>query len=321
MLKSLQGLIKPLVPRPVLEWHRRRLKEGLQRERFRIDQRISHLTTATNEKVRSRLEYEAAPQVRQVLANFGRTEDICFSPGDRRLALAGYVTNRILVLSVRVVPAGDTYKVLIEDYQMLSSESMRNPHGVSFINEDTVIVANRGGGVSIFRLPPANTGEREFDLVPVRRIRRNLLRMRFTPGSVDLYNDNAGTYKALVCNNYAHVVTSYSLEPGEHFRVGYEGVLLERGLEIPDGISVSGDHRWIAISNHADGTVRIYENVPELNRRSDTTGILRGMGCPHGIRFTADDRYLIVADAATPWVHIFESGDGDWGAPEIQLLQ
>ena len=268
---------------------------------------------AFSETMHSRLEYEASPEIHQALAGLGRTEDIGFSPSNRRLALAGFEKDRIVVLGIRIVPAGDTHKVVIEDYLAFSSKSIRSPHGVSFIDEDTLIVANRQGGVCVFRLVPANTGEKELDLKPLRKIRRSLFRMRFSPGSVDLYQTDADGYRVLVGNNFSNVVISYSLEPGKGFRVGYEGVLLRRGLEVPDGISISSDRKWIAVSNHLDGTVRLYENIPGLNRRSDGIGILRGMVAPHGLRFTADGRHLLVADGFVPYVHVFESADGDWG--------
>ena len=109
----------------------------------------------------------------------------------------------------------------------------------------------------------------------------------------------------------AHVVTSYSFDPGREFRVRHHGVLLG-GLQIPDGIALTSDRRWIAISNHSDGTVRIYENGPGLDRKSAPVGILGGIGSPHGIRFCRDDTRLVVADAGTPYLRVFESDDADW---------
>ena len=308
MLRFLESLVKPLIPRSILLFRRRWLKQ-------RRDRRFGHVTEPEvfAEKMHSRLEYEAPPEIHQALADLGRTEDLRFSPSNRRLALASFDKNRILVLDVQIVPAGDTHKVLIEDYLAFSSKSMSSPHGVSFIDENTVIVANRGGSVSIFTLPPTSTGQREFNLAPSRTIRRSLFRRWFSPGAVDLYKSDADTYKVFVCNNYAHVVTSYSLKPDKRFRVGYKGVLLKRGLAKPDGIGISSDRKWIAVSNSWNGTVRIYENIPGLNRKSDATGILRGMVDPHGLRFTADGRHLLVADGAAPYVHVFESDDGDWG--------
>ena len=53
------------------------------------------------------IRYEAADDVRHVIESMGRTEDIRFSPGNRRLAIAAFNQNRIVVLDVDIVVAGN----------------------------------------------------------------------------------------------------------------------------------------------------------------------------------------------------------------------
>jgi hypothetical protein len=89
-------------------------------------------------------------------------------------------------------------------------------------------------------------------------------------------------------------------------------VLLQKYLDIPDGVSVSPDRRWIAVSNHSTHNVLLYANSPALNADADPDGILRRVYRPHGLRFSADGRYLFVADAAAPYLHIYAQHPDEW---------
>ena len=91
-------------------------------------------------------------------------------------------------------------------------------------------------------------------------------------------------------------------------------VLLRKWLDIPDGVRLSPDRRWIAVSNHSTHDVLLYENVPSLNEHTDPDGILRRVRYPHGLRFSSDGRYLFVADPGAPDVHVYaEDSAGWWG--------
>jgi hypothetical protein len=242
----------------------------------------------------------------------GRTEDVRFAPGDRRLAVVGFAFSRILLLDVDLPSDATGTPIRVLGHIALTSRGIRRPHGIGFLDEQTLAVANREGAVTVFELPGVGELHGELRRSARRRIRGNLLRRPFTPGSIDLYEDAPGRQRLLVCNNYSHVITEYSLEPGRNFRVSYRGVLLKLGLNVPDGISISPDRRWIAVSNHGDGSVRLYENRTGLNRRSEPNAFLHGMGFPHGLRFTGDGKRLLVADAASPHLHIFERLSGRW---------
>src|SRR5262249_21217278 len=89
-------------------------------------------------------------------------------------------------------------------------------------------------------------------------------------------------------------------------------VLLEKCLDIPDGIAASRDQRWIAVSNHNGYCVMLYENRQGLNRDAAPDGLLRGPHAPHGLRFSPDGHMLCVADAGTRYVHVYASDDAQW---------
>jgi hypothetical protein len=133
-----------------------------------------------------------------------------------------------------------------------------------------------------------------------------------TPGSVRVVRKQQGFYEALICNNAGNTVTRHPLDLSAGCLTTNNGVLFKKGLECPDGICLSEEMRWFAVSNHFAHTVLLYENTPTLNESSDPDGILRCCYYPHGLRFTSDGRFILVADADSPYVHIYESDDAGW---------
>jgi len=258
------------------------------------------------------LDYQATPAVQAVIDGLGRTEDIRFSPSRKRLAFSAFDDGRIVVLEIAVTPSPSGPLIFLSDYVMFSSRNIDHPHGMAFVDEDTLVVANRTQFVSIFRIPPMGGAEKEFVIKPLRIIWRNRFRRLDSPGSVDVYPIGKGRYRLLICDNYAHVVTSAVLDKKHNFRVSGHKVLLAKSLEIPDGVCISADRRWIAISNHVPGTAFIYANEPDLGRESDPVATLLGMDCPHAIRFVEQDQKIIVADAATHFVHVYLNAGKGW---------
>jgi hypothetical protein len=134
-----------------------------------------------------------------------------------------------------------------------------------------------------------------------------------TPGSVYVVQKDQKHYDALICNNYQSYVTRHLLDCfSDGCVVEKSEILLRKGLALPDGVCVSKDRQWIAISNHDTQCVTVYENTRSLNEQSDPVGILRGLSYPHGLRFTSDGNFLLVADAGSPFVRIYAKGGSSW---------
>ena len=261
-----------------------------------------------------RIAYAAASGVRDALTMIGRTEDVKLSPDNRRLAIPDYFGKRIFLFSIRIDAGAASPGITLLDYSILSSsQSLREPHGLAFLDNDHIVVCNRAADVCVFRLPVPGDHPRERNVEPVARIRANgIFSARvLTPGSVACYELAEQRYRLLVCNNDWNAITSHTLRLGDGLRTRHEGILIEHRLRIPDGVSVSPDHAWIAISNHVDGEVLVYRNTSELHKKTPPTAILRGIVCPHGVRFTSDGKVL-VADAASQYLHVFEAENGTW---------
>jgi DNA-binding beta-propeller fold protein YncE len=259
-----------------------------------------------------RIEYVAPQPVRDAIEALGRTEDLRLSPDNRRLAVAGFARDRIAVLEVAFESSPTGAQVSVTGVLELSSPALRKPHGLEFIDDETLIVANRAGDVVVFTLPRGEPGVRSLAAMPLQTWRAGELTLIESPGSVVLASSEPDRHEVLVCNNHIHTVTRHQFDPeAEHILVGSK-VVLRKWLNVPDGVAVSHDRRWIAISNHNTHSVLVYEAPPSLSADSDPVAVLHGLRYPHGLRFSGDDRRLFVADAGAPNVHIYTRNGDRW---------
>ncbi len=237
-----------------------------------------------------------------------------FSPSNRRLAVAGFIKNKITVFDISIAASQDSKSISLTGVAEISSAYLKSPHGLDFIDDEKILVVNREGQACIFELPKDAMGR--YELAPVAVIGADDIS---TPGSVAVIRKEQGFCEALICNNYVNSVTRHQLDFAAGYSTKKSEVLLKKCLDVPDGICVSREMQWIAVSNHDSHTVLLYENNPTLNGSSLPDGILRSTYYPHGVRFTSDGRFILVADAGSPYVNIYEK-DLDWRGVRNPLL-
>jgi hypothetical protein len=303
------GRVEALLPSSAVAWYRRESAQLRDRGVRTLEERVEAARRQQPATI-PELTVRVAPPAQRALDDIGRTEDVRFSPSGRRLAVAGFEAGRILVLDTEIEP--DQRMVRITGSLTIRSSALQRPHGLAFIDDETLLVASRDWGVAIFELPMPEGESSEIHSRPVGKIRGNPLRRSLTPGSIDLYEEAHGRFRVLVCGTYANEVRDYLIAARRRYRISYRGVRIA-GLDTPDGIAVSPDRRWAAITNHGDWTIRVYANSPTLDRRTAPVAVLRGVGIPHGLRFAQDGRYLVVADYASPALRVYDRGAGEWG--------
>lgn len=255
-----------------------------------------------------RIDFKAGDAVRDVLSAIGRTEDLRFSPDNRLLAIAGYGRRRCLILRVDVEPSPDGPRVAVHDFMELLSDDMGEVHGLDFIDDRTLAIANRDGLVAIFSLPSGEPAGRRCHIAALRRIKGGPFCKLKTPGSIAVKQESYGRVSLLVCNNYRHQVTRHVVSRRWGYRALWNQALLKRGLDIPDGIALSHDGQWVAVSSHGTRDVKIYNMPASLGPETEPAGVLENANYPHGLRFTPDDRQILVADAGSPMLHIYDRG-------------
>jgi len=91
------------------------------------------------------IQYTATDAAQRVIDGLGRTEDVQFSPTQRRLAVAGFHANRIAVFDVEIARVAGEPRVALNEVVEIDSATLKGPHGLCFLDEDTLVVANREG--------------------------------------------------------------------------------------------------------------------------------------------------------------------------------
>ena len=263
------------------------------------------------------IDFKASERVRAAIAAIGRTEDVRFSPDNRLLAIAGYGRNRCLILRIAVERGSGGPQISIDDHVELASPSIGEVHGLDFIDNQTIVVADRDGLVAIFRLPLGDFGGRQMTVAAVREISGSRSCRLDTPGSVAVRRERSGLLSLMVCNNFSHRVTRHLLGPPS-YRAWRNEVALTRGLEIPDGIAFSHDGRWIAVSSHNTNDIKIFDAGKRLGPGREPDGVLCDANYPHGLRFTADGLHLLATDAGGPIVNVYGT-QTDWRGSRAPL--
>ena len=87
-----------------------------------------------------KIDYRATDRVRALVASLGRTEDIRFSPNNRRLAIAAFNKSRIAILDVEIGKSGGSPEVSLTGGFTISSPALSHPHGVDFLDDETIAV-------------------------------------------------------------------------------------------------------------------------------------------------------------------------------------
>ena len=251
-----------------------------------------------------RMSNELANRIGQL----GRTEDIRFSPDGSRLAIAGFKKGSCLVLGVQV---SDGPSVALTSALEITSDQLRQPHGFDFIGNDRLVVANRDGAVTVFRLPPQSDGEVTLKPETVISGTWPVGRMK-TPGSVVAFEMANGRVGLLVCQNYVNRVSFHEFRVGQRWIPVWGKVALTKGLDIPDGIAVTAGQKHVAVSSHNTHDVLIYAWSPAASPDTKPVARLTGIEYPHGLRFAGDGARLFVADAGSPAVLVFERPEWGW---------
>jgi DNA-binding beta-propeller fold protein YncE len=257
------------------------------------------------------ISYQASAAAREAVHALGRTEDLRLSPDNRRLAVAGFSRHRLSVFDIALTTTPGPPQIALTGGVVLSSKALKRPHGVDFLDDHTLIVSNRSGDVAIFALPPGDPAMPTVDAAPLATWPAGGKHLLRAPGSVAAVRSDDGTLDILICNNTAHTITSHRLAGSRAAGVDAR-VLLRTFLDIPDGVAVSADHQWIAVSNHGHHNVLVYARSSGLDGESQPRAILRGVRFPHGLRFTADGGFLIVADAGAPLIQVYRQDPDGW---------
>jgi len=247
-----------------------------------------------------------------------RSEDVRFSPSGRLLVVAT-TQRKILLFAVDT----EARPIQAEFLTALSSPDLNAPHGVDWINEETIVVANRGGtGLSFFRIPRANQWEPETEMAPTSTVQSKwfgavgetrTLRVRNIitgPGSARVQ----GGYLYAGCNK-SNTITRHRILDGPTCDEGE--LIAQEGIEIPDSAAISPDGAWLAVGDHDHHRVLTFR-IGEASSCGQLTD--QRMAHPHGVAFDPSGTLLIAADAGGRSLFIFHAPRGEWNQQQAAAI-
>jgi len=271
-----------------------------------VQNNISPTASARTDGDISRFQvgFTGPDHVLPVIAGLGRTEDVKFSPSSTHIAVACFAKNSIAIFGVNL--SRTALIINLTSAVEIFSSHIKSPHGVDFIDDNRIIVANRDGDVTVFHIPEQNGS---YTLHPVGIVPSDGL--VYSPGSLSVCNKNGDIFDVLICSNYGNKVTKHTIQLANGVECINRKLLLNKRLEFPDGISIITG-QWMAVSDHGSRDVLLYDAAEFLNEHSDPVGLLRGIYRPHGVRFAADGELILVADYEGSYVHFFKKKDWGW---------
>jgi hypothetical protein len=243
------------------------------------------------------IEVDAPPPVLDALRRCGRIEDAGFSPDNRRLALPCFDRNSVAIVDVTITASTDAPRVALTEIAERRAPVLAKPHGVEFLDDDTIVVANRGGRVALLDVASGTAVDGGFEQL-------------VAPSALTVVRTGDRATEVLVCDTVNDVVTRHLLDADA--RVMTNDVLLRKWLIFPDSVAVSDDDRWTAVCNHYGFVVMLYRRDAPLSENSDPVCLLRGAMYPHGVHFSAGGRRLFVADSRRPHVHVYARHGDTW---------
>lgn len=238
-----------------------------------------------------------------------RSEDVRFSPSGRLLAVLA-TQGKILLFTVDTIAR----PVRAEFLTALVSSDLQAPHGLDWIDEETLVVANRRAGIAFLRVPRVHQWELETEIAAFTTVQPHWFgapgemrplptRSIMTgPGSVRIHGESI----YVTCNK-ANTVTRHRLLEGPSCD---EGTLAaQEGIEIPDSVAITRDGAWLAVSDHGHSRVLIFRpgETSPCGQLSDP-----GLRHPHGLAMVRNGKLLIVADAGGRGLYVFYAPDGTW---------
>jgi DNA-binding beta-propeller fold protein YncE len=233
-----------------------------------------------------------------------RFEGIAFSPDGSSLAVATSEANALLLYRHA------RGRVAEEPFATIAGvgAGLQYPHDVAFSAAgDLMAVAQRKGAIAIYE----RDGE-GFASTPAFVIRGARARLHFSDGVAFMPPaDDA----LAVCNLESDSISFYRMTSRSPltFELAPSEELKGEAIYEPDGLAFSSDGRWLAVANHGNDTVAIFE------RPSGEVTLLRhrSFRYPHSVAFTRGSEHLLVTNAGANYFSVFEHGRRGWSRSPV----
>lgn len=233
-----------------------------------------------------------------------RFEGIAFSPDGSSLAVATSESNAVFFYRHA------NGRVAEEPFAAIDGARLDYPHDVSFSPAgDLMAVALRKGAITVYE-----RNEEGFASGPAFVIRGARTRLNFSDG-VAFVPPDGGALAA--CNLESDSISFFRMTSRSplSFELSPSFELKGGAIFRPDGLAFSQDGRWLAVANHGQHTVVVFERASgaELRYGSEpVTTLRRSFRCPHSVAFTPGSNHLLVTNAGANYFSLFEHDGNRW---------
>ena len=267
----------------------------------------------------SGFEIAASAQTLAPPSNLQRFEGIAFSSSGNIIAVATSDTNTVFLFRRRS-------NGLFEDTPYWSINGPRSrldyPHDVSFSlsgDSEHLVVAQRGGAIAIYKKNPANE---RYGPDPVFEISGPKTKLNYSDGVAFVPPNN--DYLA-ACNLEIGSVSFYRRT--SRFPIGFQlepvFEMKHQSLSNPDGLAFSPRGDWLAVANHGNHSVSIFQrrngflSKGKLKYGLRPVTIIRdpGLRHPHSVAFTPETNHLVVTNAGANYFSVYEPQNDDFSTP------
>ncbi|HEV7701733.1 MAG TPA: hypothetical protein VGO43_15990 [Pyrinomonadaceae bacterium] len=268
-------------------------------------------TSTTGGKVRFRIDRSEDPV--QNIAPFNesqRFEGVAFSPSGDVLAVVASDADTVLLFKRM---ENGRFEDAPFSFITGAASGINYPHDASFSDlgdSQLLAVAQRRGAISIFERPKP---EPHFRRKPAFEILGAEARLSHSDAVAFIPSDNA---QLAVCNLTNNTVSFYRRTSSSPIRFGLEPVfVLEHdSLCGPDGLTFSSCGRWLAIANHGDHTVSIFQRSSDskdghaLRYEPEPVSVIAhpSLRHPHSVVFTPRTHHLVITSAGTNYFSVHE---------------
>ncbi|HEX3584288.1 MAG TPA: beta-propeller fold lactonase family protein [Thermoanaerobaculia bacterium] len=236
-----------------------------------------------------------------------RFEGIAFAPDGSSLAVATSEANVLLLYR------HTDGRLAEEPFATIAGARSRleYPHDVAFSAAgDLMAVAQRKGAVAVY--------EREgegFASDPAFVIRGPRTRLYFSDGVAFV---PPGDDALAVCNLKNDSISFYRMTSRSPLAFELTPSREWKGDAIfePDGLAFSDEGRWLAVANHGNNTVAIFE-CGAADSAAVTILRHRSFRFPHSVAFTPGADQLLVTNAGANYFSVFERHEGGWSRSPV----
>ena len=218
----------------------------------------------------------------QYVFGIGRSEAVHLSPNGDKIGYCSFNLNKIIIFNIEK----ENQKIKINNHVVVECQ-LNYPHDFSWIDNSTIVVANREGPAIIFSIP-----EKSGRIEPILIIDK---KETTKTNSVTIIKQKNMT-RLMFCNVSNYV--SYC-DIDINFQIKSIGIYL-KSLNVPDGVAINPSQSFISITNALGNNIivcNLLESSPIIE--------LKEINRPHSVEFLTDN-ILLSTGGNDPFVYCWD---------------